>query len=102
MAVKLRIISYNCQSFNIKAQIIRNLLDSCDIICLQETLLYDETFFNLENLNSNFLTAHVPAVRNNQVFRGRGSGGLAILWRKTENVEFSPISISLPSNHCPG
>ena len=94
MALNLRVISYNCQSFNTKTQIIGKLLDSCDILCLQETLLNNENFINLENLNSNFLTAHVPAVRNHQVFRGRGSGGLAILWRKSENVEFSPVFIS--------
>ena len=91
---KLRILSYNCQSFNSKSESINKLLNSCDILCLQETLLNNENSVNLENLNSSFLTAHIPAVRNPEVFRGRGSGGLAIFWRKIDNLEFSPIFIS--------
>ena len=61
MAFNLRVISYNCQPFNSKTQIIESLLKSCDILCLQETVFHDENSSNLEKLDHNFITAHVPA-----------------------------------------
>ena len=94
MALNLRVISYNCQSFNSKTQIIESLLNSCDILCLQETLLNDENSSNLDKLDHNFLTAHVPAVRNLENFRGRASGGLALFWRKSDNVKCFPVLFS--------
>ena len=79
MAKNLRVISFNCQSFNRKTNIIESLLNSCDVLCLQETLLNDDNYSNLENLDNNFLTFHVPAIRNVETFTGRSSGGLAVL-----------------------
>ena len=52
MHKKLRIISYNCQSFNTKSVIIKNLLESSDILRLQETFITDE---NSKNFGKNRL-----------------------------------------------
>ena len=94
MAKNLRVISFNCQSFNRKTNIIESLLNSCDVLCLQETLLNDDNYSNLENLDNNFLTFHVPAIRNVETFTGRSSGGLAVLWRKSDNMKCVPYIFS--------
>ena len=38
----MRLMSYNCQSFNSNLNIICSLLSSCDILCLQETLICEQ------------------------------------------------------------
>ena len=41
MTCNLRIVSYNCQSFNCNIEFIKQLLETRDVLCLQETLLND-------------------------------------------------------------
>ena len=79
MTCNLRIVSYNCQSFNCNIEFIRQLLETCDVLCLQETLLNDINECQLDNLNDDFVSTHVSSVRNSNMFVGRASGGLAIL-----------------------
>ena len=91
MCSKLRIISYNCQSFSIKVNIIQELLNDCDILLLQETLLTENNCMNFDQIDNNFVSASIPAVRANDVTSGRASGGLAIFWRKTDDISCFPI-----------
>ena len=86
MSCNLRFVSYNCQSFNCNIEFIRLLLETCDVLCLQETLLNDINECQLDNLNDDFVSTHVSSVRNSNTFVGRASGGLAILWRKMLHI----------------
>ena len=91
---KLRIISYNCQSFNSKHVLIDSLMDSCDILCLQKTFIADENADNFDALKDDFVYAYTPAVRKHDVISGRCSGGLAIFWRKDIDLKCSPVMFS--------
>ena len=90
----LRLITFNCHSLNHNREIIVSLLKSCDILCLQETLLYGTNNNLIYGLDANFEAAHVSASRSNDNFVGRCSGGLAILWRKSSNVKITSIEVS--------
>ena len=91
MSNKLRIISYNCQSFNLKINMVQNLLSQCDILLLQETLICENSYVGFDDLHNDFISAYIPAVRPNNIFSGRASGGLAIFWRKADNISYHPI-----------
>ena len=90
MDTKLKVISYNCQSFNANGAIIQDLLSMCDILCLQETLIDDSNFQNIDCFNNSFSSAYVPAYRKHDNFVGRPSGGLIIFWKVAENLTFIP------------
>ena len=87
----LKIISYNCNSLNFNAGIVKKLLDECQILCLQETLIGDHNSHNLDKLNNDFMHAYVPAYRKPGCFSGRSSGGLTIFWRDIKNFSFTPL-----------
>ena len=92
--LNLRIISYNCQSFSTKIHQINSLLNICDILILQETLLMEHNFQIAENLNKDFMCSNSAAVRNITNFSGRSSGGLTIFWRKFNNVNITPFFVT--------
>ena len=85
--MSIKIITYNCQSVNVNYDIIKILTKDCDILLLQETLLSDNNQYFLNDINDDFNYAHVPAVRKASTFVGRASGGLAVLWRKFNNIK---------------
>ena len=94
MTCNLRIVTYNCQWFNCNIEFINQLLETCDVVYLQETLLNDILQFQLYNLNDDFIPTHVSAVRNSNMFVGRPHGGLDILWRKTLYIQFFLVEIN--------
>ena len=78
--------------FGIPAQnYIRTLLLFTDILCIQEHFLLDsqdKKYSNTKKLVKQFGASHdmfiVPAHKDNtEVSRGRGKGGLAIIWKKS-------------------
>ena len=87
----LRVISYNCNSFRSNAEIISSLLDNCDILCIQETFICQNDLAILDNFDDRFYVAAEPAVRKDDTFIGRSSGGIAIFWRKSLNVNILPV-----------
>ena len=88
----LKVISYNCQSFNANSAIIKDILSTCDILCLQETLIDENNCQIIDKLDNNFMSAYVSAYRKDGNFVGRASGGLVIFWKAIENIEFLPIN----------
>ena len=94
MESSLRIISYNCQSFNSNAHVIKTLLGKCEVLLLQETLIPNDGFAVLDTLSDEFAYASVPAKRKNDVFVGRSSGGLVIYWKKMNNIFCKPVYFS--------
>ena len=77
MTCNLRIVSYNCQSFNCNIEFIKQLLETCDVLCLQETYLNDILESELDNLNYDLVSSHVSTVRNSNTLVGQASAGLA-------------------------
>ena len=89
--MSLKIVSYNCQSLKANINIVSPLLNDCDILLLQETLLTNDNTDILENMNTNFNTINMPSVRKPGQLYGRSSGGLAILWKKNSNFKYFPV-----------
>ena len=87
----LKTISLNCQSAKANVGLISRLLNKCDILCLQETLLSEDNINILENISDDFSTVHIPSIRKQGNFYGRSSGGLAILWRNNNDYKFFPV-----------
>ena len=91
----LRIISYNCNSFRSNAEIISRLLGISDVFCIQETFICRDDVAILENFDDHFYVAAEPAIRKDDTFVGRSSGGGAIFWRKPLNLKIGQIYYSL-------
>ena len=91
---KLKIITYNCQSFASSIEVISDLLKRCDVLLLQETLINDVNSYLLEGLDDNFCLSYTPSSRPSNVLHGRSSGGLAVYWRRLKDIKFKPIYFS--------
>ena len=89
--MKLKIISFNCQSLRSNFEIISDLVKKCDVLCLQETLIDDNNHHFLDQIDENFMYAYIPSVRKADCFVGRSSGGLAVLWRIGTDLKFSSV-----------
>ena len=98
MVNNLRVISYNCHSFNAKHDLISPLLDKCDLLCLQKTVLHEDNSIKLFNLGQDFRVSYVPALRNSMKLAGRCSRGLANIWRKSDTIAFQPINFFFSTN----
>ena len=94
------ITSYNSTGFSIAVQdYLETLLLFSDILCLQEHFLLDckdRKNSNTNKIRNKFGDSHdmfiVPAFKNSsQVSRGRGSGGLVTLWKKSLTKYVSKI-----------
>ena len=94
MSSYLRLFTFKYHSLNHNREIIVSLLESSNILCLQETLLYGDNINLIYDLDANFEAVQVSASRSNDNFVGRCSGGLAILWRKGYNVKMTSIEVS--------
>ena len=68
---ELQIYSFNCQSFNSKRVIIDTILKKCDVLCLQETFIYEANSNLYDNFDDNFSYAYAPAVRKGDTTSGR-------------------------------
>ena len=80
----LRLVSYNCNSIRKKVDVIRQLLDDCDILLCQEIVLLEEDLHFISSLSNDFNTISSPSrVAYSNSHDGRPSGGSAIFWRKS-------------------
>ena len=90
----IRIVSYNCESYVKNVEFVRMMLQTCDILLLQETLLVDHSIQLLENVHEDFDYFAVSATRNSTSFVGKSSGGLAVIFRKTLSQYIKPFYYS--------
>ena len=97
----LCISSYNSTGYGLGAkQSMETLLLFSDILCIQEHFLLDSKSKKHSNTNKmrvdfgdNFDMFIVPASKDaSKVSRGRGSGGLSILWKKSLTKYVSKVS----------
>ena len=92
MDTKLRIITYNCQSFRSNKSVVKKLLEQSDILLIQETLLTDCNANELETVTDDrFIVEHRAAEHNGSFLTGRPSGGLAIYWKAIDNFTCKPV-----------
>ena len=61
-------------------ELIRNLLENCDIMCLQETILSSHAFHIADELNDDNEVYDYSFVSSSR--DGRSSGGLAFIWKR--------------------
>ena len=87
----LRIITFNCNSMKKNIDVIRTLLNDCDVLCLQETLIYDNDDCYLDRIDNRFNFTLSPCTSANVIAAGRPKGGLITFWRKTLNSHVEPV-----------
>ena len=83
-----RIGSYNCRghSSRFKKDYIADLLNDCDIFCLQEHWLSSKQLSDLSCIHDGFVYAAVSGFDDSEVLAGRPYGGCAIFWRANVNM----------------
>ena len=87
MAFRLRIISYIVQPFRVNKTTVKNLLEKCDIILTQESLLSALNKNELDGILQNIeISCYTPANLNTRLLGGRPFGGLAIIWKIKYNI----------------
>ena len=83
--LNVKIIFYNCGGIRSNPDFINDLLAKTDILFLQETMLSEANNDFLRNFDEDFTYCFKNGKRNDEVFCGRASGGLAIFWRTQLN-----------------
>ena len=80
-----RILSFNCEGVKNCMSYLSNLLKdtNCDILCLQETWTLDNTIDILGSIYIKYNFTGISGVSNDHILRGRPSGGVGILIKKT-------------------
>ena len=88
---KSRILSFNCEGVKNCMSYLSNLLKDtdCDILCLQETWTLDNTIDILGSIHNNYDFTGISGVSNDHLLRGRPSGGVEILIKKTLSKYFT-------------
>ena len=90
----LRCVSYNCNSVRNNANIVKALLDTSDIVFLQELMLNKSDLGVLNDFHKDFRhTAYVKDRETEGINEGRPSGGVAIFWRCDLSLTVSPVIV---------
>ena len=93
--LKLKIITYNCYSVRKNVSIIRDLLDVCDILVCQETILLEEDKFFLDGVDENFDYVFISSELPRSAYgNGRPKGGMVIFYTNKLDIDFEKIYIS--------
>ena len=90
----VKCVSYNCNSIRNNSEIVKTLLDTSDIVFLQEIMLCKSDLTLLDHFNDDF--RHFVFVKDREaegINEGRPSKGVAIFWRKNLSQYISPILI---------
>jgi exonuclease III len=83
---KLRIASFNCRSIKSSLIDLAKVCDGCDIVLLQETWLRSFELNLINSVHADFEGRAWSAMNNSNGLIGRPYGGLAVIWRKSLNV----------------
>lgn len=76
----MKVVTFNCGGFRSNYEYVKMLMKDNDIICVQESLLYDLSNDILGDLSCDFNFDYQSASRNPNL-TGRCSGGLVTFWR---------------------
>ncbi len=90
----LRVCSYNVHGLNnTKYCYISKLLDSHDIVLIQEHWLYESQFHIFDDTFPGISSYCVSSMDDKIVKSGRGYGGCAILWKSTMSCTVEPCNL---------
>ena len=90
----VKVASYNCNSVRANSANVQNIMDSADIVCLQELMLCKSDLQFLSELNKEFDNAAFVRDRESEgIVEGRPSRGVSILWRKSLSRYVSPVMV---------
>ena len=93
----LNLLSYNSKGFkNRNFNFIQHVLDGYSFICMQEHWLYDFQFKDFHKILPNYSYYALSSMCSNELSKGRGYGGTAILWRKDLFGSITPIKSNSP------
>ena len=70
-----------------------SLINYCDILLLEETLLNNDNKNILENTDTNSNAIQVSSVRKSNQPCARFSGGLVILHKKNTDIKYFPLYV---------
>ena len=85
-------VSYNCHGFCSSSGYVKQLLEHCDILCLQEHWLLYQQLCDL-NICENFAVTGVSGMVSDCVIHGRPYGGCAVYFRNTLSSSISHCQI---------
>ena len=95
MAV-IRCCSFNCRGWNSGFLSLKDLVDSLDLIFVQEHWLHSD---HLNELSPDFLSVGVSGMDSGSLLCGRPFGGCAILYRKCFSYCITPL-VSCSNRFC--
>ena len=79
----LRFASFNCHSVRSNIEVVRNLLESHDIVLLQELMIHECDIGFIEQIDKDFAcNVGVCDKTDNGIISGRPSRGVAVMYRK--------------------
>ena len=89
---KLRIVSFNCQSFKTNKDLSYKLMERCDFLLLQEALIIDYNSNKLYLIaEGNIGMSYIPVKLFTNLTGGRPSDGLAIFWKSVNSLTWKTI-----------
>ena len=91
-SMSINIVSYNCHGFRNSSGYVKELLEQCDILCLQEHWLLDQQLCDL-NICQNFAVTGVSGMASDCVIHGRPYGGCAVYVRNTLSSSISHCQV---------
>ena len=87
-------MSYNCRG--LRNPTVSTLLEKCDLILLQETLITKQDLGAINSLSPLFQGLGAsPTDASKGIIKGRPQGGVAILWRKIFSQYINEIELDL-------
>lgn len=89
----LSIVSYNARGFHSSQSYVNELLNDCDILCLQEHWLLDQHIHNM-NIRDDFTVMGVSGMDPERCLLGRPYGGCAIFYRQDLTSKISICQVS--------
>ena len=90
----IKIMSYNCRG--LRNPTVSTLLEKCDLILLQETLITKQDLGAINSLSPLFQGLGAsPTDASKGIIKGRPQGGVAILWRKIFSQYINEIELDL-------
>ena len=88
----LRCCSFNCRGWNSGSLFLRDVIDSFDLLLIQEHWLHQNHLSIINEISSNFCSTSVSSMDPCSLLVGRPFGGCSIIYRKSLLSSVSPIA----------
>ena len=95
----LRCCSFYCRGWNSGFLSLKDLVDSLDLIFVQEHWLQSDHLYRINELIPDFLSVSVSGMDSGSLLCGRPFGGCAILYRKCFSYCITPL-VSCSNRFC--